>query len=419
MTCIAVIDVETTGLNPYRHDRIVELAAVVVRPDGTVLRTFETLVNPERDMGPTHLHGLSTSDVLVAPRFGEIAGTLLEALEGCTAMAGHNIQFDHSFLAVEFDRLGYPFPDGPILCTMRLAGGGSLTSACSDYGIAFEGVAHTALHDARATAQLLTALLSDAAQLKSNISRLQPISWPNIPKSSARLLTREASRLRQTEPPTYLQRLLLRARPDMPCDDEDSARLAYTALLDRLLEDRCMDEQEGQNLIELAARWAISGDQIREIHTDYLMRLGAAALADGVVTDVERRDLHQVAALLGIDSSNLNGILESAMWKLADLQTQPSVPVGSVRGEQLIGKQVCFTGECQCRLKGETISRELAVELAAHKGMIVAESVTKKLDLLVVADPLTQSGKAKKARQYGIRIIHEPVFWRTLGLEVG
>jgi DNA polymerase-3 subunit epsilon len=273
MTCIAIIDVETTGLNPYRHDRIVELAAVVVRPDGTVLRTFETLVNPERDMGPTHLHGLSTSDVLTAPRFGEIAGALLEALEGCTAMAGHNIQFDHSFLAVEFDRLGYPLPDGPTLCTMRLAGGGSLASACSDYGIAFEGVAHTALHDARATAQLLTALLSDAAQLRSNISRLQPISWPNIPKSSARLLTREVSRLRQTEPPTYLQRPLLRARPDMPCDDKDSARLAYTALLDRLLEDRCIDEQEGQNLIELAARWAISGDQIREIHTDYLMRL--------------------------------------------------------------------------------------------------------------------------------------------------
>ena len=45
--------------------------------------------------------------------------------------------------------------------------------------------------------------------------------------------------------------------------------------------------------------------------------------------------------------------------------------------------------------------------------------MTKKLDLLVVADPLTQSGKAKKARQYGIRIMHKPVFWRALGLEVG
>ena len=72
MTSIAIIDVETTGLNPYRHDSIVELAALVTRPDGTVLRTFETLINPDRDIGPTRLHGLSTCDVLAAPRFSEI-----------------------------------------------------------------------------------------------------------------------------------------------------------------------------------------------------------------------------------------------------------------------------------------------------------------------------------------------------------
>ena len=51
MTSIAVIDVETTGLNPYRHDRVVEMAALAVRLDGTVVRELVTLVNPERDMG--------------------------------------------------------------------------------------------------------------------------------------------------------------------------------------------------------------------------------------------------------------------------------------------------------------------------------------------------------------------------------
>jgi DNA polymerase-3 subunit epsilon len=48
----------------------------------------------------------------------------------------------------------------------------------------------------------------------------------------------------------------------------------------------------------------------------------------------------------------------------------------------------------------------------------VVDSVTKRLDLLVVADPKTQSGKAAKARRYGIRVMHEPVFWKALGLEV-
>jgi DNA polymerase-3 subunit epsilon len=60
----------------------------------------------------------------------------------------------------------------------------------------------------------------------------------------------------------------------------------------------------------------------------------------------------------------------------------------------------------------------MATELATKGGMIVVESVTKKLDLLVVADPLSQSGKAKKARRYGIRIMHEVVFWTVLDIEV-
>ena len=335
------------------------------------------------------------------------------------AIAGHNVRFDSSFLTVEFDRLGYSFPVGPTLCTMRLAGGGSLARTCSDYGIAVEGENHTALHDARAAAQLLTGLLKDAVQLTSSISLLPPIIWPTIPRTAVQVLTREASRQRETEPPTYLQRLLTRVLSDIPSDDENSAALAYTALLDRLLEDRCVDEQEGQALVDLATRWAISGDQIRKIHADYLLRLGAAALVDGVVTDAERRDLHQVALLLGVNARNLDGILELALRKLADVQIRPPITAEGMGGEQFVGRQVCFTGESQCRLRGETITREMAIELATRRGMSVAESVTKKLDLLVVSDPLTQSGKAKKARQYGIRIMHEPVFWRAVGLEVG
>jgi DNA polymerase-3 subunit epsilon len=40
--------------------------------------------------------------------------------------------------------------------------------------------------------------------------------------------------------------------------------------------------------------------------------------------------------------------------------------------------------------------------------------VTKRLDLLVVADPDTQSGKARKAQDYGVRIMAEPAFWNAL-----
>jgi DNA polymerase III subunit epsilon len=418
MTCVAVIDVETTGLNPYKQDRIVELAALVVSLDGTLLREFVTLVNPERDIGPTRIHGLTTRDILAAPQFGQVAGALLEALDDCVALAGHNIRFDHSFLSAEFNRLGCPFPDGPTLCTMLLTGGRSLSSACSDHSITAEGEAHSAWHDARATAQLLAALLKSAPRLMSDISRWPPIAWPNVPKCLVRPLTRDDSRRYESEPPTYLQKLLARIQPGMPSCDNSSAIAAYSALLDRALEDRYVDEEEGRDLIELAGRWGISAGQIQKANWDYLLRLGRVALADGVVTDAERRDLHNVASLLGIDSRNLDEILRAAAQQPTDVQPQPSTTAGTLSGMGFAGKQVCFTGECQCRLKGEAITREMASGLAARHGMIFTESVTKKLDLLVVADPLTQSGKAKKARQYRIRIMHEQVFWRALGLEV-
>ena len=86
--------------------------------------------------------------------------------------------------------------------------------------------------------------------------------------------------------------------------------------------------------------------------------------------------------------------------------------------ENLKGKRVCFTGECRCLLRGSAISRELGTQLATDQGLVVADSVTKDLDILVVADPQTQSGKAKKARQYGVRVMHEPVFWRAIGIDV-
>src|SRR5262245_36977534 len=133
MSSIAVIDVETTGISPWRHHRIIELAVVVMHRDGQIVREFCSLVDPERDIGPTSIHGIHAEDVVGAPRFSEIAGALIDSLHGCVAIGGHNIQFDHSFLTAEFRRLGQTLPDVPRLCTLRLAGGGTLADCCDAY----------------------------------------------------------------------------------------------------------------------------------------------------------------------------------------------------------------------------------------------------------------------------------------------
>jgi DNA polymerase-3 subunit epsilon len=115
---IAVIDVETTGLFPFRQDRIIEMAAVIVRPDGAVEREFDSLINPARDVGATRIHGLTSQDILQAPRFEEIAGLLMEVLEGTVAVAAHNVRFDRQFLESELSRLGFALPDCLSVCTM-------------------------------------------------------------------------------------------------------------------------------------------------------------------------------------------------------------------------------------------------------------------------------------------------------------
>ncbi len=413
---IGIIDVETTGLFPLRHDRVIELAAIVMDVDGRIVREFVSLVNPGRDIGPSSIHGLTTEDVLNAPQFGEIAGLLVDTLHGTVAIAGHNVRFDHQFLEGEFSRIDFSIPQCFTICTMQLAGGGSLTECCCDYELPRDGEAHHALADARATARLLSILLLDQPRIVQRMSRLMPIQWPAIPNTVKQPITRDESRRRQAEPPTFLQRLLVRMHTGAEPIATEGAVMAYAALLDRVLEDRYVDESEGDALVEMAAKWGLIDEQINFAHREYVNQLAIAALADGVVTETERRDLKLVARLLGQRKRDLDQILQEAAAKLAS--TPLGTPGTPTPEAGLTGRRVCFTGELQSRHNGQLIARELAEELATKAGLVVMESVTKKLDLLVVADPHSQSGKAKKARQYNIRIMHEPVFWKAIGVAV-
>ncbi|MCW0121703.1 exonuclease domain-containing protein, partial [Bacillus subtilis] len=78
----AVIDTETTGLFPGNHDRIAEIAVITLDRSGTVLDRWETLVNPERDLGKQSIHGIRAKDILEAPRFVDIAQELDWRLSG-------------------------------------------------------------------------------------------------------------------------------------------------------------------------------------------------------------------------------------------------------------------------------------------------------------------------------------------------
>ncbi len=413
---IAVIDVETTGLFPSRHERVVEVAAVVMRADGCIEREFVSLVNPTRDIGQSRTHGLTSEDILHAPQFAEIAAHLLDVLSGTVAIAAHHVRFDRQFLESEFSRMECQFPDCFSICTMQLARGRSLADCCRDYGISPEGDFHHALVDSRAAARLLTCLLADQPRMVQKLSTLAPIQWPTVPRTMKQPVTRDEARRHQTEPTTFLQRLLKRKQGHAFPDTTDETVMAYVALLDRVLEDRHVDDSETDALVETATKWGLSGDQISLAHRDELNQLASAAVAGGIVTGAENRDLKLVARLLGQEKRDLDEMLSEAAAKV--YKTHPDPATDKPADENLIGMSVCFTGVSQYHHDGQIISHTLAEELASRAGLVVATSVTKKLDLLVLADPHSQSGKAKKARRYGIRIMHETVFWKTIGVNV-
>ncbi len=157
----AVVDVETTGLFPGGQDRIVEVAVVQVSPAGEPEASWATLLNPQRDLGPQHIHGIAAADVLGAPTFDQVAGTLAALLAGRVFVA-HNASFDMCFVRAAYEGLGHDVPVVPetSLCTMRWAGHlmphapRTLAGCCQCAGIPLDG-AHAALVDATATAALL------------------------------------------------------------------------------------------------------------------------------------------------------------------------------------------------------------------------------------------------------------------------
>ena len=67
---------------------------------------------------------------------------------------------------------------------------------------------------------------------------------------------------------------------------------------------------------------------------------------------------------------------------------------------------------------GVPLSRADQERLAARAGMIVKSGVSGRLDMLVLADPDSTSGKAQKAAALGVRRVAELAFWRAIEVPV-
>ncbi len=407
----AVLDVETTGLYPGGHDRIVEVAVLALKPDFTISSEFTTLLNPNRDLGPAWLHGIRAADILDAPVFQDVAGRLVDLLRD-SVVVGHNVTFDLRFVEAEFARLGFHVRRPPYFDTMSAAlrlGAPSrrLEEACDLFGIPL-AEAHSALADAQATAALFARCAehvgpSEVQSLVRWADDYDPACWPTLPvRKPACPRSHAASRRAEG---SFLASLVR----DLPVADTDSGDWqAYYALLDRALEDRRVSAEEVAALKEVACESHLTVDDVKAANETYLRTLIATALHDRFLSDSERRDIDEVARLLGLE-----GVLPQL---ISEAEAGAKPPAIDVQVPELRGRTVCFTGAMCASIGGERPTRERATEIAQDHRMIVVKGVTKKLDYLVLADPDSLSGKAKKAREYGTRLLAETVFWNWMGV---
>ncbi len=156
----AVIDVETTGLDPA-VDRVVEIAAVTVENDN-IVSNYQALVNPGIRIPATAsaIHHITDQDVRDCPTFDEVWRVLYNTIiDPSDVLVAHNAPFDRSFLPdtgkrwLDTRRLAqHLYPDAPNYQNQTLR-----------YWLGIDVIAdaHHASDDALVTAMLLIHMLRE------------------------------------------------------------------------------------------------------------------------------------------------------------------------------------------------------------------------------------------------------------------
>ena len=373
-------DVETTGFN--KTDRIVEIGLVTFK-NGQILEEWSTLLNPQRDVGKSNIHGITASMVSAAPLFEEVVNDIFRIINGRVLVA-HQFSFDARMLAQELNRLDVDGDLGKGFCTLiasrNLLPGtaDSLAATCKALGVETLD-AHSALGDARMTMQIFQKLSEDGQEvIQANVdydNKLNP----------ARVLQREAFK---RIPDDAIERIKTFTKK-VPFPTSDEKFVAYLLLLNMAMQDLVISKEEEAELSHWAEDLGVSPSQVKTLHEGYLDSFIQAALRDGVITLQEREMIELVANALRLP---------------VEIPDSPQL-IQANEDSLIVGKRVCFTGEA-FGFSGSTIQRSDLEALAAKVGLHPVKDVTKKgCDILVAADESTMSGKAKKAKEWGIPVI--------------
>ena len=163
-----VLDTETTGMDPFAGDRIIEIGCVELTnhiPTGRVLQLY---INPERDIPAeaTAVHGITNDFVKDKPTFSQVYSEFLDFITGAKLVI-HNAEFDMKFLNWELENVGHEkLPWGVVVDTLMMArkkfpgSPANLDALCRRFSIDnTERTYHGALLDSELLAEVYLELL--------------------------------------------------------------------------------------------------------------------------------------------------------------------------------------------------------------------------------------------------------------------
>lgn len=311
-TPVAIIDFETTGLSPGR-DRVVEVSVVRKNPGEAPCLVFDTLINPQRPVAATEIHGISDADVKDAPQFEEIAGNFLDALSDCVVSA-YNVYFDMRFFEYEMTRVGCESVP-PYFCLMymrpllSLGKRVPLGEACLLHDVAHEA-SHVGSADVLACAKLYDIYLEKMRDLNVETFRdlrsfkkykfLNTFSALPLDGNLARSLKKTSNlRSRCVSPITRVPESKSRLESK---ETGRSGLVAYWDALRTVLDDLVITDEEIEFLEQTQRQSGLTTEQVRMLHARIFASVIDQFIDDQWLDDKESerlRRLHQCLRRLG------------------------------------------------------------------------------------------------------------------------
>lgn len=188
---LIVFDIESTGVNA-RQDRIIELAAIRVEPDGTETAKC-WLLNPGVKIPPetTAIHGITDEIVKDCPTFKDAAREIEAFFAGCDLSGFNADRFDIPCLEEEFARVGLNLNVGSrrhvdVQRIYHKKEPRDLTAAVRFYCDRDHAGAHGAEADTQATLDVLKAQLAKYPDLPKTTAEMDEYLAPRDPANADR-----------------------------------------------------------------------------------------------------------------------------------------------------------------------------------------------------------------------------------------